>query len=441
MATPIIMPKFGQMTEECVIVEWYKKEGDKIAKGDVLFTIETDKSAMDVESFEDGTLLKIVVQPGISVPVQSTVGFLGTPGETISEEARSAAAASSESVKATAQPTPETPRHEPPAGVKGMAATTARQKISPRAAALAREFGIDTSQMVGSGPEGRVVEEDVRAYLGAKGSDRLQGSAGAETSASKEQSRGAPGTAGEFSDGIISQDARGAEADQPRPLSRMRQVIAQRLTKSFRDTPHFYVTVSVDMTDLVAFRGQLKAAGEPYTITDFIAEAAILTLREFPEVNSSTDGTTIRRFVHVNLGVAVSLEQGLVVPVIRAAEQLSLVKLCHRLKEAVDRARAGKATPDDLSGGTFTISNMGMLDVENFGAIINPGESAILAVASIKPRPVVREGCVEVREVMMLTLSCDHRIVDGALGARFLNAVRQKLEDPDLWKRLTGPGT
>ena len=207
-------------------------------------------------------------------------------------------------------------------------------------------------------------------------------------------------------------------------MSKMRQVIAQRLTQSFRDTPHFYVTVAVDMTDLIAYRNQLKAAGAPYTVTDFIAEAVVLTLQEFPGVNSSTDGKTAWWHSHVNLGIAVSLDQGLVVPVVRAAEQLSLLELCQRSKELAEKARAGKATPDDLSGGTFTITNMGMLDVENFGAIINPGEGAILAVASTKPQPVVRDGQIVVRQMMKMTLSCDHRIVDGALGARFANAVK-----------------
>jgi pyruvate dehydrogenase E2 component (dihydrolipoamide acetyltransferase) len=219
-------------------------------------------------------------------------------------------------------------------------------------------------------------------------------------------------------------------------MSKMRQVIAQRLTQSFRDTPHFYVTVAVDMTELIAFRSQLKAAGAPYTVTDFIAEAVVLTLQEFPDVNSSTDGKTTRWNSHVNLGIAVSLEQGLVVPVIRNAGQLPLLELSQRTKSLAEKARAGKATPDELSGGTFTISNMGMMDVESFGAIINPGESAILAVASTRPQPVVRDGKIVVRQIMKLTLSCDHRIVDGALGAKFINGIKQKLEDIELWKRV-----
>jgi pyruvate dehydrogenase E2 component (dihydrolipoamide acetyltransferase) len=190
------------------------------------------------------------------------------------------------------------------------------------------------------------------------------------------------------------------------------------------------------MTDLVAFRARLKQAGAPYTVTDFIAGAVVLTLKEFPDVNSSTDGKNIRWHSRVHLGLAVALEQGLVVPVVRNADELSLAELNARAKELADKARAGKLTPDEMTGSTFTISNMGMLDVENFTAIINPGEAAILAVASTLPKPAVRNGQLVVRSLMKMTLSSDHRLVDGALAARFLNAARHKLEDLELWKRL-----
>ncbi len=422
MATPIIIPKFGQMTEESAIVAWHKQEGDKIAKGDVLFSVETDKSIMDVESFEEGTLLKILVKPGVTVPVQSTVGFLGQPGEAIPAVVAPVAAAS-----AAPAPSPA------PAPVP----VPALFKISPRAAALVRDSVIDPSRINGSGPGGRIIEKDVRAYLVARGYAQLRVSPAAKALAADEKldllAMEGTGDSGR----ITVADVRRALAEKPKPMSKIRQVIAQRLTQSFRDTPHFYVTVEVDMTGLVAFRAQLKAAGAAYTVTDFIAEAVILALQEFPAVNSSTDGKNVSWHSHVNLGIAVSLDQGLVVPVIAAAEQLSLRELGQRSKELAEKARAGKATPDELSGSTFTISNMGMMDVENFSAIINPGESAILAVGSTQPKPVVRDGKVVVRQIMKITLSCDHRIVDGALGARFVNAIKQKLEDPELWKLLT----
>ena len=205
-------------------------------------------------------------------------------------------------------------------------------------------------------------------------------------------------------------------------MSKMRQIIAQRLTQSVVTAPHFFVTVEVDMTDLMTFRAQLKEQGAPYTVTDFISQAVVLTLKEFPEVNSATDGKTTRWNSHVHLGLAVSLEQGLVVPVIRNADELTLAELNARAKELADKARAGKLAPDEMTGSTFTISNMGMLDVENFTAIINPGESAILAVSSTLKKPVVRDDKVVVRSIMKMTLSSDHRIIDGAHG----RAVRQR---------------
>jgi pyruvate dehydrogenase E2 component (dihydrolipoamide acetyltransferase) len=190
------------------------------------------------------------------------------------------------------------------------------------------------------------------------------------------------------------------------------------------------------MTDLVKFRAQLKEQGAPYTVTDFISQAVVLALKEFPAVNSVTDGKTTRWNSHVHLGVAVSLEQGLVVPAIRDADELTLAELNARAKELADKARSGKLAPNEMTGSTFTISNMGMLDVENFTAIINPGESAILAVSSVLAKPVVRDGKVVVRSIMKMTLSSDHRIIDGAMAARFINAVKKKLENLELWKLL-----
>jgi pyruvate dehydrogenase E2 component (dihydrolipoamide acetyltransferase) len=301
---------------------------------------------------------------------------------------------------------------------------------------MARDCVFDPTGVVGTGPEGRIIEKDVRAYLDARGYGQLRISPTAKELAAKEKldilTIEGTGEGGRI--GV--EDVRRVVAQRPKAMSRMRQVIAQRLTQSFRDIPHFYVTVAVDMTDLVAYRGQLKALGASYTVTDFISEAVVLALQELPEVNSSTDGKTVRWHGHVNLGIAVSLEQGLVVPVIRSAEQLSLRELSQRSRELAVKARAGKAGPDELSGSTFTISNMGMMDVENFSAIINPGESAILAVSTTQAQPVVREGKVVVRQMMKITLSCDHRVVDGALGARFVNAVKSKLENTELWKLL-----
>ena len=383
------------------------------------------------------------------MPVQSVVGYLGKPGEAVPEGTAPAAPAPKPAPSAARPPAaresraaPAAPQVEAPAPARAPAPAPVPERgpsrlvISPRAASLARECVIDPSGIAGTGPEGRIVEKDVRAYLDARGYARVRISPAAKGLAAKEK-LDILAIDGSGDDGRITvEDVRRAVAQRPKAMSRMRQVIAQRLSQSFRDIPHFYVTVPVDMTALVAYRAQLKAAGAPYTVTDFIAEAVILALQEFPDVNSSTDGRTVRWHGHVNLGIAVSLEQGLVVPVVASAERLSLRELSQATKDLAEKARAGKATPDELSGSTFTISNMGMMDVENFSAIINPGESAILAVSSTLPQPVARDGKVVIRQMMKITLSCDHRIVDGALGARFVNAVKRKLEDVELWKQL-----
>ena len=448
MATPIIMPKFGQMTEESAIVEWRKKEGDKVTKGDILFTVETDKSVMEAESFCDGTLLKILVQPGVNVPVASTVGFLGQPGEALPTvtappvppkiEAPAARALPSAPQPAVAPPS-ITPRAPEPAGRTALppaAAAPTLFRISPRAAAAAKNAVIDPTPIRGTGPNGRIVEKDVRSYLSAKGYDQLRVSPAAKNLAAKEKLDLLAVTPSDGSRISIA-DVERALAERPKVMSKMRQVIGQRLTQSVVTQPHFFVTVSVDMTDLIAYRNQLKAAGAPYTVTDFISQAVILSLKEFPDVNSSTDGKSVRWNSRVHLGVAVSLEQGLVVPVIRNADDLTLAEINAAAKTLAEKARAGKLAPDEMSGSTFTISNMGMLNVENFTAIINTGEAAILAVASTLPQPAVRDGKVVVRQLMKITLSSDHRIVDGALAARFVNAIKAKLEDIELWKRLT----
>jgi pyruvate dehydrogenase E2 component (dihydrolipoamide acetyltransferase) len=396
---------------------------------------------MEVESFEEGTLLKIVVAPGVNVPVQSTVGFLGKPGEAIPTITTPAPATPKKSEptpvtksavpsrSAVAAPVPATPAPVIPAA-------SSRFKISPRARALAEKAVIDPKKITGTGPEGRIVEKDVQIYLETKGYNRLRVTPSAKNLAQKEELdllSIAPGEGGRI--GV--EDVQRAVAEKPKAMSKMRQIIAQRLQQSMVTAPHFFVTVEVDMTDLVVFRAELKTKGAPYTVTDFISESVVLTLKEFPEMNSSTDGKTTRWNSHVHLGVAVSLEQGIVVPVIRNAEELTLAELNARAKELADKARTGKLAPDEMTGSTFTISNMGMLDVENFTAIINTGEAGILAVSSTLKKPVVRADKIVVRSIMKITLSSDHRLIDGAMAARFANAVKAKLEDIELWKRLT----
>jgi len=447
MAQTVIMPKLGQATEESTIVKWHKREGEAVRKGDILFEMETDKAVLEAESFFEGTLLKILVREGETVPVNAPVAFIGQPGEALpalppppaaAPPAPAAAAPAAPAPSAPPPPAPRTAAAPPPAAPPPAApAAPARLRISPRARALAAAAAIDPTPIRGSGPQGRITSADVRAYLQAQHYEQLRISAAAKRLAIREKIDilRVKGTG----DGgrIMVRDIERALAERPRPLSKMRQVIARRLTESFTRTPHFYVTVSVDLTDLLAYRQELKARGQEFTVTDFILEAVVLTLKEQPIVNSTTDGTHVRWRGSVDLGVAVALEEGLVVPVIRNAEDLSLRELHEAARSLAARAREGKLLPNEMTGSSFTVSNMGMLNVENFHAIINPGEGAILAVASALPMPAVKDGQIKVRTLMKITLSTDHRLVDGAAGAAFVNAVKNKLEDLELWKSLT----
>ena len=474
MVRPITMPKLGQSEEVGTLVRWRKRVGDPVAKGEILFEIETDKALLEVESFFEGTLLKTVVQEGATVPINTTVGFVGNPGEAIPEAVAQPWPSGSAALAPQSEPrqlahtripgsAALTPQPQAPSPARAMreaglarpvapgelrivervipapGVTPAPEvfRISPRAAKLARESAINPSPIVGTGPNGRIVERDVKSYLESKGYYQLRITPAAKRLAARENIDILSLGAAKLPTGRITLTrVERAISEKPKPMSRMRQVIAARLTESFTTTPHFFVTVAVDMTELVNFRSELKAQGAPYTLTDFIAKAVAMSLVEFPIVNSTTDGKNVRWHSKVHLGLAVNLDQGLVVPVIRDAEELSLAELHDRAAELVAKARAGKLTPDEMAGSTFTISNMGMLDIENFTAIINPGESAVLAVSSTLKQPVVKEGQIVVRDIMKMTLSSDHRMIDGATAARFANAIKQKLEEISLWKRL-----
>ena len=404
MVHAVRMPKPGQMTEECTVIAWHKKEGDPVRKGDVLFEIETDKSAMEVEAFDDGILLRILAAEGDTVPVNTVCAYVGETGEAIPDTAP-------EPVPAA----PSAPEAAPPSPAPVTAAAPSRADrvaISPRASRLAAEAGLDPRAIPGTGPGGRIVERDVRAAMAAPVAP-----AAAISAATGRPSVAAPALP------VIEGE------EEPRPLSRMRRVIAERLTLSATTIPHFTVTVAVDVTALLALRAVLKAEGTNLTVTDFVLGATAQTLAEFPDVNSRTDGTLVwvRRRVH--LGVAVSVPGGLVVPVLRDADRLALGELHDRAAALAIAAREGSLGPDDLAGSTFTVSNLGMHGVDEFSAIINPGEAAILAVASAIPTAVAIGDGLAVRSIMKLTLSADHRLVDGETGARFLGAIRRRLED------------
>ena len=444
MAHPILMPKPGQMTEECVLVAWHKNEGDVVKKGDVLFEIETDKSNMDVEAFEEGVLLKRVVEVGQTVPVNAVCAYVGEPGEAIPDAATAAAVvAAPKAEAATPSPAPTQVQTPAPAALapKAEASTAAavaaepslaggdgHLRISPRASRLAADSGIDPRTITGTGPEGRIIERDVKAAVDAASARPAPATVATPIAPRPEAT---PSAAPAPARPIYVADP---EDEAPRQMSRMRRIIGERLTLSATTVPQFTVTVAVDMTRLLTVRTEQKTAGNALTVTDFIVSAAAQTLAEFPDVNSRTDGVSVwpRRRVHV--GLAVSLPDGLVVPVIRDADRRSLVELHTRAAALAESARNGTLTPDDMTGGTFTISNLGMFGVDEFSAIINPGESTILAVSSIVPTPIAVGDGIGIRQVMKLTLTADHRIVDGELAARFLNALRRRLQDADAFR-------
>jgi pyruvate dehydrogenase E2 component (dihydrolipoamide acetyltransferase) len=439
MAVAIRMPMPGQMTEECTVLQWFKKEGDKVVRGDPLFEIETDKSNMEIEAFDEGVLLRIDAPEGATVPVESIVAWIGQPGEELPEAVAAgsivplaAAPAAAALASAAAAPAATPPLAPPQAEVGPVSAAPApvepgsagRIIISPRASRVAAELGIDPRSVTGTGPGGRIVERDVLAAA-SPAATAVPATPSAE--AAVPAARTAPALPA------------AAMSGSGETLSRMRQTIARRLTEG-TSVPTFTVTVAVDMTDLLKLRADLKSRGSDISVTDFIHAATVQALGEFPILNASTDGVTVWKHEHVHLGVAVSVPAGLLVPVVREADMLSVRALHDRTAEVVGAARTGKLSPDALSGSTFSVSNMGMFGVEQFTAIINPGESGILAVSSVTPEPRVYGDGIAVRQVMRITLTADHRLVDGEVGARFVNAVKRRLEDADSFRNQVPTG-
>ena len=431
MAHAILMPKPGQMTEECTVIAWHKKEGDPVKRGDVLFEIETDKSAMEVEAFDDGVLLKIVAAEGQTVPVNTVCAYIGQPGEAIPEAAPAVVPAPAAVPPApTPAPRPAVAPAPPVAPEAAPAAAPAatgdgRLRISPRASRAAAEAGVDPRTIAGTGPEGRITERDVLAAIQVAAASPAAVVAAAPRVG---PAPAAPGVAPAPAPAPLSAITIEGQ-EEPRPLNRMRRVIADRLTQSWTSTPHFTVTVAVDVTGLLALRAELKAGGTNLTVTDFVLAATAQTLAEFPDVNSRTDGASVWPRRRVHLGLAVSVPAGLVVPVIRDADRLGLGELHDQAAALAGAGRDGTLPIDDMTGSTFTVSNLGMFGVDEFSAIINPGEAAILAVASAIPTVVAVGDAMGIRSILKLTLSADHRLVDGEMGARFLNAIRRRLED------------
>jgi len=414
MATKILMPKLSDTMSDGVIVEWKKNEGDTIASGDIIAEVETDKATMELENFEEGTLLKILIPKGGKIPVGGAIAIVGEKGENIDELLKEAqtsqkpAPVEPEMKKEPAPPPPPVQPKAPPAPTpKPVAERLGRVKASPLARRMADSKKVDIASILGSGPGGRIVKKDVEAALSSDKSGQSLASA----------------IAGQFPP-LEQKDI---------PLTQIRKAIADRLTESKTTIPHFYVTVEVDMQRAIELRGALKeeAVGS-VSYNDMVIRACALCLRRYPEVNASFMGDFIRQHGEIHIGMAVAIPDGLIVPVIRNADQKSLLEISSESKELVLRAKDRKLKPDEFTGSTFTTSNMGMFNVEEFSAIINPPEAAILAISSILEKAVAVKGEIRVRKRMRLTISSDHRVIDGATAARFMKQLKRLLENPML---------
>jgi pyruvate dehydrogenase E2 component (dihydrolipoamide acetyltransferase) len=432
------MPKLSDTMTEGTLVSWKKKKGDKVSAGEVIAEIETDKATMEWESPEDGTLTEIYVDEGGKVNVGDKIAFIGGEGEEApKKEEKKEPVKKEEKSEVTTEKKPqaETEKAAPaekkeketappqekkkPVEASASPARTeeARVKASPVARRVAAELGVDLASVKGTGPEGRVTETDVRAAAKSV-------AAVADRSGAKAQPKPAPSIkAGE-----------GARIQ----LSGMRKIIAQRLVESLGPVPHFYLTIEINAAPLMAAREELKSAGEgadmaKITVNDFVLKAAVQAAVKVPRVNASFDRDAIVQYADVDLGIAVAIEDGLLTPVIRAAQNKSLREISEQVKDLASRARNKRMKPEEFQGGTFTVSNLGGMGIDSFSAVINPPQGFILAIGKVSKVPVIDDGDqIVVGHRMSITMSCDHRVVDGALGAEYLKELRHLLENPAL---------
>jgi len=433
------MPLLAETMDEGTIARWMVKEGDTVKKGDPVVEVETDKANMEVVAVASGVILKIVTPDGATVPVYEPIAVIGEAGEKLPElETGNKAQETAELEKALEAQAPVIS----PEAVETVATDEGRIKISPRARRMAGDHGVSVDALSGrgSGPGGRIVEKDVEAYLAEKPSvtplaAKMAAAGGVELS----------GVAGSGPGGkIYSRDIPAETAAAPAPaagevikLAGMRKIIADRLSQSAHTAVQVTLTSEVDMTATVAMRGRLlpaveKAAGVRLTFTDIIVKATALALSEMPLINSTFDGEEITLHKDVNLGVAVALEQGLVVPVIRNTDALGLAAISTAVKGLVEKAKQGKLGAAEMNGGTFTVTNLGAFGVEAFTPIINPPQTGILGVGAIKEKPAVVDGQIVPRSMMYLSMVFDHRVMDGADAARFLQRIKSLLEQPEL---------
>lgn len=414
MAEIVTMPRLSDTMTEGVVAKWHKKIGDQVSEGDLLAEIETDKATMDFEAFQEGTLLHIGVEEGQTAPIDSILAILGEKGENVEEliknheggnasdskEEKPVASAPEKKESAPApKPTPAAPSK--PAAAPAISSSDERVKASPLAKRLAEEKGVSLSNVQGTGENGRIVKRDIDFFNPALTQ-----------------------TAAPISTGV-------SDSYNDVTVSQMRKTIARRLGESKFSAPHFYLTMEIEMSEAIKARKALNEVSEvKISFNDIVIKAASQALMKHPKLNASWYGDTIRYYDYVNMGVAVAVDEGLLVPVIRQAQSKSFSQISVEVKEFAQKAKDKKLQPSDWEGNTFTISNLGMFGIEQFTAIINSPDACILAVGGIKEVPVVKNGQIVPGNTMKVTLSCDHRVVDGALGAAFLQTLKGYLENP-----------
>jgi len=458
-ATVIRMPKMSDTMTEGVIVAWHKKEGDTVKSGDVLAEVETDKATMDLEAYEEGTLLYIGVKEGESVAIDAIIAVVGEKGANfkvlVDGNGSASPAPAAPAVEnnngteaATGEGGSETALQNPQAslpanadtdlsyagGAGDMVESSGRMKASPLAKRIAEEKGIDLKQVHGTGPEGRIVKSDVESFVPSAKPAQPQP---AQQPAPVQQAVPAEQKAAPQPAPAPQAQATSVGGDyEDVPVSQMRKTIARRLGESMFTAPHFYLTMEINMDKAIELRGTVNAVSPvKISFNDFVLKAAAVALKQHPNVNSSwlagtPGGDKIRRYKYVNIGVAVAVDEGLLVPVVRNADQKTLSTIAAEVKEMAAKAKDKKLQPKDWEGSTFSISNLGMFGIDEFTAIINPPDSCILAIGAIKPAVAFVNGEVKPTNVMKVTLSCDHRSVDGATGAAFLQTLKEFLENP-----------
>jgi pyruvate dehydrogenase E2 component (dihydrolipoamide acetyltransferase) len=407
----IRMPKMSDTMTEGTIVAWHKKVGDKVKSGDLLAEVATDKATMELESYNDGTLLYIGVKEGEAVVVDGVLAIIGEQGadyQTLLAAAASGGSSSAPAAKEEKKESVAAPQ-TPAVQTSSSASSDQRLKASPLARKIAKEKGIDLNQVQGSGEFGRIVKKDIESFKPAA-------SAAAQAAEGK---------------GVSIPAFVGQESFEEVAVSQMRKTIAKRLGESKFGAPHFYLTMEVNMDKAIEARASINEVSPvKISFNDMVIKAAAAALRKHPKVNASWLGDKIRYNHHIHIGVAVAVEEGLLVPVLRFADNKSLSQIGAEVKELGGKAKSKKLSPAEMSGNTFTISNLGMFGIEEFTAIINPPDAAILAVGGIKQVPIVKNGEIKIGNVMKLTLSCDHRVLDGAVGSAFLQTLKDYLEDP-----------